>query len=83
MDLSTRDTEGTSTAAVFWLFSNEVLTLELACCQAVGRAALLHFLKSNPAVVDVCIDQCYSPDAAVAQTYFQVRDPSWWEELFR
>lgn len=41
--------------------------------QAVGRTALLNFLSSNPDVVDICIDQCYSPDAAVARAYFQVK----------
>ena len=40
--------------------------------EAVGRTALLNFLSSNYDVVGVCIDQCYSRDAAVAKAYFQV-----------
>lgn len=49
-----------------------MLTRWLASHQAVGRTALLNFLSSNPDVLDVCIDQCYSLDAALARAYFQV-----------
>lgn len=41
--------------------------------EVVGRTALLNFLSSNHDVLGVCIDQCYSRDAAVARAYFQVR----------
>ena len=40
--------------------------------QLVGRTALLHMLRCNPDVADVCVDQCYSPDGAVSRAYFQV-----------
>lgn len=40
--------------------------------EAMGRTALLNFLSTNQDVLSVCIDQCYSRDAAVAKAYFQV-----------
>ncbi|EIE19264.1 hypothetical protein COCSUDRAFT_48883 [Coccomyxa subellipsoidea C-169] len=40
--------------------------------EAIGKAALLNFLSSNHDVLSVCVDQCYSRDAAVAKAYFQV-----------
>ncbi|KAK9829934.1 hypothetical protein WJX72_008722 [[Myrmecia] bisecta] len=40
--------------------------------QAIGRRALLHLLRSNLDVLDVCLDQCYSPNVDVSRAYFQV-----------
>ncbi len=40
--------------------------------EVIGRTSLLNFLSSNHDVLSVCVDQCYSKDAAVAKAYFQV-----------
>lgn len=39
---------------------------------AVARSALKNLLASNHDVIDVSLDQCYSPHAAVSRAYFQV-----------
>ena len=40
---------------------------------AVARTALRNLLSKNHDVVDVSLDQCYSPHAALSRAYFQVR----------
>ena len=39
---------------------------------AVARTALRNLLSKNHDVVDVSLDQCYSPHAALSRAYFQV-----------
>lgn len=39
----------------------------------VARSALKNLLSTNPEVVNVSIDQCYSKHAGLARAYFQVK----------